>query len=217
VRQIIEFLVAHGGLMLFATALVEQSGVPIPAAPWLLAAGALAAIGRMSLFGALCCAAAGALSGDMIWFYAGQRGKTRVHRLFPDLHAVSQKIAQQSRAHVVFRALQFLTAAKFLPFGNVVPLRAGAMEPGPLRFLILDALCSVVYAGTYLLCGFWFHNQLERLAATAQRLGVFAILLVLAAFGSYAGYELLKRGRAPQKAVAKEKSAPQMRAEKLLK
>jgi len=214
--RIIEFLIAHGGLVLFATAFVEQSGVPIPAAPWLLATGALAAVGRMSLFGALCCAAVGALSGDMIWFYAGQRGKTRVHRLFPDLHVVSQKIAQQSRVHVVFRALQFLTAAKFLPFGNVVPLRAGAMEPGPMRFLILDALCSVVYAGTYLLCGFWFHNQLQRLAATVQRFGVFATFLVLAAFGSYAGYEYLKRGRAPQKAVAKEESTPQVRAEKLL-
>ena len=215
-RQIIEFLAAHGGLMLFATAFVEQSGAPIPAAPWLLAAGALAAVGRMSLFGALCFGAAGALSGDIIWFYAGQHGKTRVHRLFPDLQSVSQKIAQQSRVHVVFRALQFLTAAKFLPFGNIVPLRAGALEPGLTRFLILDALCSAVYAGTYLLCGFWFHNQLERLAATVQRLGAFTVFLIVAAFASYAVYEFLKRSRAPQKAAAKEESIPQTREEKIL-
>ena len=199
--------------MLFVTAFAEQSGVPIPAMPWLLAAGAMAAGGRMSLLAALCCAAGGALSADLLWFYAGHRGKSRVHRLFPDLPAVSQKIAQQPKTYVVFRALQFLTAAKFLPFGNVVPLRAGALEPGPLRFLVLDALCSVLYAGTYLFCGFWFHDQLERLAAWIQGLGVLALVLLLAAFGSYAGYEFLRRSRAPQKAGAKEESVPQMSAE----
>ena len=40
-NEINQFLGAYGGLILFVTVFAEQSGLPIPAAPWLLAAGAL--------------------------------------------------------------------------------------------------------------------------------------------------------------------------------
>ena len=46
-NQTLEFLVRHGAAVLFASVFVEQLGVPLPAAPWLLAAGALAATGKM--------------------------------------------------------------------------------------------------------------------------------------------------------------------------
>ena len=41
--QITQLLISHGGLFLFLTAFADQSGLPFPAVPWLLAAGALAA------------------------------------------------------------------------------------------------------------------------------------------------------------------------------
>jgi len=43
VNETLEFLVRHGTAVLFAAVFVEQMGVPLPAAPWLLAVGALAA------------------------------------------------------------------------------------------------------------------------------------------------------------------------------
>jgi membrane protein DedA with SNARE-associated domain len=38
---------------LSAAVFVEQLGVPLPAAPWLLAGGALAATGKINLFAAI--------------------------------------------------------------------------------------------------------------------------------------------------------------------
>jgi len=64
-----EFLVRHGAAVLFAAIFVEQMGVPLPAAPWLLAAGALAATGRINWFVALSAATVGSLLADLIWFY----------------------------------------------------------------------------------------------------------------------------------------------------
>ncbi len=40
--EALEFLIRHGYSVLFAVVFVEQIGLPIPAAPWMLAAGALA-------------------------------------------------------------------------------------------------------------------------------------------------------------------------------
>src|SRR5579871_3609843 len=48
-----EFLVLPGALVLFLIAYAEQSGLPFPGAPWLLAAGAMAASGRINLFTAI--------------------------------------------------------------------------------------------------------------------------------------------------------------------
>ena len=44
-NETLEFLIRHGAAVVFAAVFVEQMGVPLPAAPWLLAAGALIGTG----------------------------------------------------------------------------------------------------------------------------------------------------------------------------
>ena len=45
-----QFLINHGAPLVFAAVFLDQMGVPLPAVPWLLAAGALSATGKFSLF-----------------------------------------------------------------------------------------------------------------------------------------------------------------------
>jgi len=52
-NQILLFLAEHGGAVLFVVVLAEQLGLPLPSLPWIVAAGALAADGRISLSNAL--------------------------------------------------------------------------------------------------------------------------------------------------------------------
>jgi len=193
--QINQVLASHGGLALFLIGFAEQSGLPLPGAPFLLAAGALAAGGHLSLFTAICWAAFGSLAADTIWFYVGRHGKGRLFQLFPHLHAVRQRLDTGIQTPSILRGAGMLTAAKFLPFSTVAPLQAGALEVGCLRFVLVDGACSAVYACLYILPGFFLHDQLEQVAAFFQRLGVstFMVLLVLA--GGYLGYRLLKRRR----------------------
>ncbi|MGB7468843.1 MAG: hypothetical protein WBW58_05695, partial [Candidatus Acidiferrum sp.] len=49
-HRTIEFLLHHGYIVLLAWVFVEQSGVPVPSLPLLLAAGALAGAHQMNLF-----------------------------------------------------------------------------------------------------------------------------------------------------------------------
>jgi membrane protein DedA with SNARE-associated domain len=48
-KQILSFLAEHGGAVLFVVVLIEQLGLPLPSLPWIIAAGAVAADGRIHL------------------------------------------------------------------------------------------------------------------------------------------------------------------------
>ena len=206
-NQITQFLISHGGLFLFLIVLADQSGLPFPAVPWLLAAGALAADGKLSLLAAICWAALGSLAADMIWFYLGQRGKRCVFRVFPDLESRKLTLPRKLHTRLILRGVRVLTAAKFLPFGTVVPLRAGALEVGSLRFFLIDAFSSVVYAAVYVVSGFIFHSQLEEVAAFVRKLGIVALLLVVAAVGAYLGCVILKRASRRTHNLSQSRSA----------
>jgi membrane protein DedA with SNARE-associated domain len=49
-NEVLQFVTRHGAAVAFAAVFIEQLGVPLPATPWLLAAGALAATGKINLF-----------------------------------------------------------------------------------------------------------------------------------------------------------------------
>ena len=191
--QITQFLTSYGALILFATVFAEQSGLPIPALPWLLAAGALAAGGYISLFAAICSAACGSLAADVTWFSIGHHSKGWVLKLFPHVLTVRHANTKRARVRSMTRGVRILSAAKFLPFGTVVPLRAGALNVNSLRFVALDAISSVVYASVYVLLGLLFHKQLEQVVAWVQRLGLYAFVLLVVLIGGYATFRLLKR------------------------
>jgi membrane protein DedA with SNARE-associated domain len=192
---ITQFLITHGALILFVIAFAEQSGVPFPGAPWLMAAGALSASGKFSLLSAISWAALGCTLADAIWFFLGHRGKARVFRVFPHLHSVQVRLERATLAKTVLHGMRMLTMAKFLPFGTVIPMHAGALEVGRLRFLLVDAFTSVLYAAVYAALGFAFHNQLEQAVAFLQKLGTISLVLIAILAGAYFVYRFLKRRR----------------------
>src|SRR5882757_977056 len=72
------FLVQHGGPVLFGVVLVEQAGLPLPAMPWLLAAGALSASGKLNALLAVGLTTLACLVADSSWFYLGRHQGHRV-------------------------------------------------------------------------------------------------------------------------------------------
>lgn len=197
-HDITQFLVSHGALILFLVGFSEQIGLPFPGAPFLLAAGALAAGGKFDLFAAVCWAAAGCVVADAIWFILGHRSKSRVFRMFPHLQAVQVKLDRATLAKTILHGTRMLTVAKFIPLGQVVPMHAGAMEVGRLRFLIVDAFTSVIYATVYAALGFAFHNQLEQLVKVLHELGTVSLVLIGGAAVAYVVHAVVKHRRPKQ-------------------
>jgi membrane protein DedA with SNARE-associated domain len=73
VSDFLAFVVQHGEIVLFLYVLADQLGVPIPAAPILLAAGGLAAAGHLSLPVAVGLGVLASLVADLIWYTVGRR------------------------------------------------------------------------------------------------------------------------------------------------
>ena len=191
--QIIQFLSWHGGLVLFLVVLAEQSGVPVPAAPLLLAAGALAANGQLNFILAITCTTTACVLADAFWFYTGHRGKARFLMLFGRWRRMRGARPRTTGIRATLRGLRILTAAKFLPLGTLVPLRAGTLDVNPLRFLLLDIPSALVYASVYLLLGYFFHHQLSQLIAIIRGLGMAGLFLVLLLAAIYATCALVRR------------------------
>ena len=64
----LQFLARHGYLVLFAWVLTEQLGVPLPSTPFIVAAGALAHTGQLSLGASIFVAFSAAMIADLVWF-----------------------------------------------------------------------------------------------------------------------------------------------------
>lgn len=179
---ILQFVLKHGYSFLFAAVFVRQIGFPIPGPVFLIAAGALAAAGKLGALAIVTLTIIACVSADWVWYEAGRRGGDKVlnfmHRFTrdPGLHS--------RRAKEIFAryGLPLLLVAKFVPgLDAVAPPLAGTSCTSPVRFLAMDALGAGLYACVYGGLGFVFSHDLNRAVAYVPRAG--ALLLGLAALG----------------------------------
>lgn len=122
-------------------------------------------------------------------------------------------LARKTRPSYFLRGFRRLMAAKFLPLGIVVPLRAGAFDVGPWGFLLIDGVCSLFYVSLYVVAGFFLHNQLERMIQTVRQLGSLGFVLILVAGGGYVTSWLIKhlryrQGSMPNRANKEKPATP---------
>src|SRR4051794_25510988 len=114
-NAIVQFVVKHGYSILFATAFAHQIGVPVPGPLFLLAAGALAAAGRLGFVPAVALVVVASVMADWVWYEAGRRRGDKVlnflHRLTRDPEYHNRK-AKETFARY---GLQILLVAKFVP------------------------------------------------------------------------------------------------------
>src|SRR6266498_3437238 len=151
-NETLEFLVRHGAAVLFAAIFVEQMGVPLPAAPWLLAAGALAATGRINWFVALCAATVGSLLADLIWFYLGRYGGQRMLNLLCRISLEPDSCVRRTQGLYTRYGMRGVVVAKFIPgLSTLLPPLAGNSGASTPRFLLFDGLGSLLYGGCFIL------------------------------------------------------------------
>src|SRR5262245_19676986 len=71
-------IVTYGYVVVFGWVFAEQIGLPIPAVPVLLAAGAVAGSGRLSVAVVLTAASLASLVSDTIWYWIGRARGAKV-------------------------------------------------------------------------------------------------------------------------------------------
>ena len=195
-NETLEFLVRHGTALVFAAVFVEQIGVPLPAAPWLLAAGALAATGEINWLVAIGVATVGSLLADAIWFYLGRYRGQRVLSFLCRLSLEPDSCVRRTQGIFTRYGMRGIIVAKFIPgLSTLAPPLAGSAGISAVRFFFFDGLGSLLYAGCFILVGILFSNQLEQIIDALASLGHGALGLVIGLVLLYIGYRYWQRRR----------------------
>lgn len=183
-------------MVLFASVFVEQMGVPLPAAPWLLAAGALCGAGQMYWATAIGAAIAGALCADVIWFYLGRSRGRRVLNFICRVSLEPDSCVRRTQDIFGRYGMRAVIVAKFVPgFGILAAPLAGNSGVKAARFFSFDAVGALLYAGSLVLIGIIFQHQLEQVIDALADLGARALALVGALLVIYIAIKYLQRRR----------------------
>jgi membrane protein DedA with SNARE-associated domain len=196
VDQTFQFLIRHGYSVLFVWVLAEQLGLPLPATPLLLAAGALAGAGQMNLGLAIGLAVLASLLGDVSWYEFGRLRGGKVLSLLCRISLEPDSCVRKTENAFVRHGARSLLIAKFVPgLNTMAPPLAGIIGMLLWRFLIFDALGALLYAGTFIILGFAFSNQLEQVAARVASLGFSLLVILVGALAAYITWKYIQRRR----------------------
>jgi len=180
-------LIVYGYLLLFAWVLVEQFGIPLPATPVLLAAGALSAEHRLSFPLAFGASLAAALIADSTWFFIGRKYGHHVLRILCKLSMEPTICVRKTQDSFGRRREVTLMIAKFVPgLATLAPPVAGENGMGFGRFLFFDGIGASLWVGALLIAGRLFGDLLKHDPSLLNWAGRFSgALLILGILGFF--------------------------------
>jgi membrane protein DedA with SNARE-associated domain/rhodanese-related sulfurtransferase len=194
--DVTEFLIRYGQLLLFVIVFAEQVGLPIPAIPILLAAGAIAGAGILSLPLAIGVSVIASLLGDLIWYYLGRYRGRQVLNLLCRISLEPDSCVRRTEDYFVRHGVRALLVAKFIPgLSTVMPSLAGLFNVSLGQFLLYNGLGALLWTVAFIMPGYLFSDQIERLAGYAEQLGSSALVLAMAALALYIMYKYVNRIR----------------------
>jgi membrane protein DedA with SNARE-associated domain len=180
IEETLAFVERHGYSLLFFWVLAEQSAIPVPSTPLLLAVGALIRAGRLNALPALICATIAAVIADTIWFEIGRNRGRRVLRFLCRVSLEPDSCVRRTEDTFRRRGMGALLVSKFVPGLNTVaaPL-AGSSRTSYGRFALYDAAGALIWSGSYLALGYIFSEQLKTIIDSAANTGANLLLLVV--------------------------------------
>jgi membrane protein DedA with SNARE-associated domain/rhodanese-related sulfurtransferase len=211
--QLSHLIHSYGVLVVFGTVLLEQIGLPIPAFPVLIVAGALAVDkgGNWPLF--LAASLAACLVSDYFWFRAGRYYGKRVLRLLCRISLSPDSCVSQTEDNFSRWGAKSLVVAKFIPgFNTIAPPLAGAMGTTTARFLWLSSAGGLLWSGVGISLGAWFHDSIDDVIRWFETLGSTALMVVGGLLALFVLLKYLERRRNLGAANLPRISAGELRA-----
>jgi membrane protein DedA with SNARE-associated domain len=187
-------LVQHGLLLVFANVLLTQSGVPVPAVPILIVAGAFVTQGQIAPAPLILVTVAASLIGDTLWYLAGRRYGYRILRTLCRVAIEPDSCVKQTETIFERWGAPSLMLAKYIPgFSTVAPPLSGAMRVGLPAFLAYSVVAAVLWAGLPIALGAVFHAEVELALEWIGSMGTGALAVVAAVVVFYIGVKTIER------------------------
>ncbi|MDE3208386.1 MAG: DedA family protein, partial [Pseudomonadota bacterium] len=174
-HELLFLLKNHAPEITFLAVFIEQIGLPIPAMPVLIVAGAFEPSGD-GLFVLISVAVVAALLADILWYFAGKRWGFKILRSLCNISLSSDSCVRQTEGIFSRFGHIALLLSKFIPgFSTVAPPLAGATGIAWAPFVLFDGLGSVTWVVLMMAIGRVFKD------------GIQAILVKMTKIGSWSG------------------------------
>ncbi|HMN68559.1 MAG TPA: DedA family protein [Bdellovibrionales bacterium] len=175
-------------------------GVPLPEDITLIAAGILASVGSISLWGAMLAGFFGVLAGDAFLYTLGRLYGRRAFQL-PLIRSIMTPARIVKAERKILRNSHFICfTARFLPgLRSPIFLMSGIMGVRPLVFYGLDGLAALISVPLWVYVGFWLGENLDHTLAIAERVQIFLLIGVVFLVGGYLAFRRYRKNRRAQR------------------
>src|SRR5215475_12820650 len=181
--QLIMLLQEYGLGLVFVNVLALQAGLPVPAYPVLIVAGAYAAMGGSPLWQLVAVAVAAALVADTGWYTAGRTFGLRILGLLCRMSLSPDTCVRQTESIFQRYGPASMLFAKFVPgFASVATALAGALRLSYWKFVLFDAGGAALWVGVAVGLGYVFNNAIGEVMRKLSDLGRYGVLIVIAGF-----------------------------------
>jgi membrane protein DedA with SNARE-associated domain/rhodanese-related sulfurtransferase len=183
VDHLIGLIQQYGVGFVFLNVLALQAGLPLPAYPTLIAAGALAAAGGPPVYQLVSVGVVGALIADTGWYTAGRRFGMRILGTLCRVSLSQDSCVRQTETIFQRFGPASMLFAKFVPgFASVATALAGALRLNYATFVAFDAVGAALWVGIGVGLGYVFRDAVGEVMAKLSSLGEYGLLLVVAGF-----------------------------------
>ena len=187
-------LAQHGLTLVFLNVLLAQLGLPLPALPILILAGALVADGTLHVLSLAVVVVIASLMGDTPWYFAGRRYGYRILRTLCRISMEPDSCVKQTENIFSRWGPPSLLFAKYVPgFSTVAPPLAGTMGLGLGRFLSYSAVAALLWAASPVAAGFFFQREVEWVVASLEAMGAGAVAIVGGLIAAYLAVKAIER------------------------
>ncbi len=162
--------------------LIGSIGIPFPEEIVMLAAGWVASLGYMNIFGAIVVSLISVILGDLIGYGIGHHGGKLFKRL------LSEEKFKKVESYFERHGSKTIFFSRFLSGIRVFfPIAAGATKMPLKEFLIWDTIAALVWVPLMVLMGFWFGRFIPKMITWIRQFDIifgvlFAIFLIVMLF-----------------------------------
>jgi membrane protein DedA with SNARE-associated domain/rhodanese-related sulfurtransferase len=195
-QELVSLVAQYGLLIVGVNVLLDQIGLPVPAYPTLILAGAIAADGHLAAGPLFLLCVIACLVADCGWYLVGEIYGIRVLKLLCRISLEPDSCVSQTQSRFERWGINSLLIAKFVPgLAIIAPPLAGAMRIGWRKFIVLSTLGAVIWVGSAIAAGMLFRSQIDKLLLHMDRIGGLAGVIIAGLLAAYIAFKWWERAR----------------------
>jgi membrane protein DedA with SNARE-associated domain len=175
--HIISDIDRYGLLIVFLSVLLAEFGVPLPAFPILVTAGAIATKGRYQVTELISAGVGGCLIADLFLYWTGKRFGGRVLELLCKISLSPDFCVRQAETLFLKIGKWSLLFVKFFPALSTISVAmAGITGMAAATFLLLNGIGALLFVIPAVLAGWMFRDTIIDVLDAISDIGEFALL-----------------------------------------